>query len=39
VGGLGLLRDLQDLYLMTTECDITWTMIGQAALQALVVAR
>jgi hypothetical protein len=30
-GGLGLLRDLQDLYLMATECDITWTMIGQAA--------
>jgi hypothetical protein len=30
-GGLGLLRDLQDLYLMATECDITWTMLGQAA--------
>ncbi len=30
-GGLGLLRDLHDLYLMATECDITWTMIGQAA--------
>jgi hypothetical protein len=30
-GGLGLLRDLQDLYLMATECDITWTMVGQAA--------
>jgi hypothetical protein len=30
-GGLGLLRDLQDLYLMGTECDIAWTMIGQAA--------
>jgi hypothetical protein len=30
-GGLGLLRDLQDLYLMTAECDITWTMVGQAA--------
>ena len=30
-GGLGLLRDLQDLYLMATECDISWTMIGQAA--------
>jgi hypothetical protein len=30
-GGLGLLRDLQDLYLMATECDIAWTMIGQAA--------
>jgi hypothetical protein len=26
-----LLRDLQDLYLMATECDITWTMVGQAA--------
>lgn len=30
-GGLGLLRDLQDLYLMTNACDISWTMIGQAA--------
>jgi hypothetical protein len=30
-GGLGLLRDLQDLYLMASECDIAWTLIGQAA--------
>src|SRR5919107_5684367 len=30
-GGLGLLRDLQDLYLMVSACDISWTMIGQAA--------
>jgi hypothetical protein len=30
-GGLGLLRDLQDLYLMATECDIAWTLVGQAA--------
>jgi hypothetical protein len=30
-GGLGLLRDLQDLYLMTAECDICWTIVGQAA--------
>ena len=30
-GGLGLLRDLHDLYLMATECDITWTLVGQAA--------
>lgn len=30
-GGLGLLRDLQDAYLMTAECDITWTLVGQAA--------
>jgi hypothetical protein len=30
-GGLGLLRDLQDLYLMAAECDITWTVVGQAA--------
>jgi hypothetical protein len=30
-GGLGLIRDLQDLYLMATECDICWTVIGQAA--------
>jgi len=27
----GLLRDLQDLYVMTNFCDITWTMVGQAA--------
>lgn len=30
-GGLGLLRDLHDLYLMATECEITWTLVGQAA--------
>jgi hypothetical protein len=30
-GDLGLLRDLQDLYLMAAECDIAWTLIGQAA--------
>ncbi|GLW35741.1 hypothetical protein [Actinoplanes regularis] len=30
-GGLGLLRDLQDLYLMAAECDICWTIVGQAA--------
>lgn len=30
-GGLGLLRDLHDLYLMATECDICWTVVGQAA--------
>ena len=30
-GGLGLLRDLQDLYLMVHACDISWTMVGQAA--------
>ena len=30
-GGLGLLRDLQDVYLMAAECDITWTLVGQAA--------
>jgi hypothetical protein len=30
-GGLGLLRDLHDLYLMASTCDISWTMIGQAA--------
>ncbi len=30
-GGLGLLRDLHDLYVMTSFCDVTWTMIGQAA--------
>ncbi len=30
-GPLALLRDLQDLYLMAAECDIAWTVIGQAA--------
>ena len=30
-GGIGLLRDLHDLYLMASECDIAWTLIGQAA--------
>ena len=30
-GGLGLLRDLHDLYLMATECDISWTLVGQGA--------
>jgi len=30
-GGVGLLRDLHDLYLMATECDLAWTLVGQAA--------
>jgi hypothetical protein len=30
-GPLGLLRDLHDLYLMACECDVTWTLVGQAA--------
>jgi hypothetical protein len=30
-GGLGLLRDLHDLYLQASNCDIAWTLIGQAA--------
>jgi hypothetical protein len=30
-GSLGLLRDLHDLYLMACECDIAWTVVGQAA--------
>ncbi len=29
-GGLGLLRDLQDLLLMASEADMAWTLIGQA---------
>jgi len=33
-GPLGLLRDLQDLYLLVTLTDITWTMVKQAG-QAL----
>ncbi len=30
-GNCGPLRDLQDLYLMGNFCDVTWTIIGQAA--------
>ncbi|MBV9454532.1 MAG: hypothetical protein JOZ19_10490 [Rubrobacter sp.] len=30
-GGLGLLRDLHDLYVMASFCSITWTMVGQGA--------
>lgn len=30
-GPVGLLRDLQDLYLLVSLVDITWTMIKQAA--------
>jgi hypothetical protein len=30
-GPLALLRDLQDLYLMASECDLAWTVLGQAA--------
>ncbi|MCU1446708.1 hypothetical protein [Cryobacterium sp.] len=30
-GPVGLLRDLQDLYLLASFVDITWTMIRQAA--------
>jgi hypothetical protein len=30
-GGLGLLRDLHDLYLMACMCEIAWTVVGQAA--------
>ena len=30
-GGLALLRDLHDLYLMATEVEISWDVIGQAA--------
>jgi hypothetical protein len=26
-----VLRDLHDLYLMAAECDIVWTLVGQAA--------
>ena len=33
-GPLGLLRDLQDLYLLATLVDVTWVMVKQAA-QAL----
>lgn len=30
-GGIGLLRDLQDTYLLAVECELCWSMIGQAA--------
>lgn len=30
-GAVGLLRDLQDLYLLASLVDITWTMVKQAA--------
>jgi hypothetical protein len=30
-GGLGLLRDLHDLYLMACLCEMAWTVVGQAA--------
>lgn len=30
-GGVGLLRDLQDLYVLASFVDITWTMVRQAA--------
>lgn len=30
-GALGLLRDLHDLLLMATECEITWTLLAQGA--------
>jgi hypothetical protein len=29
-GGLGLLRDLHDLYLLANYLDIAWTIVGQA---------
>lgn len=31
-GGVGLLRDLQDVYLLVSMNDITWQMLRQAAL-------
>jgi hypothetical protein len=30
-GGLGLLRDLHEIYLMVTECDLVWTLIEVGA--------
>jgi hypothetical protein len=30
-GGLGLLRDLHDLYLLAAYLDMAWTVVGQAA--------
>jgi hypothetical protein len=31
-GPVGLLRDLQDLYVLASLVDVTWTMVKQAAL-------
>ena len=25
------MRDLHDLYLVATECDVSWVLVGQAA--------
>jgi hypothetical protein len=30
-GGVGLLRDLQDLYILASFVDLTWTVVAQAA--------
>lgn len=30
-GPLALLRDLHDLYLLASECDLAWTLVGQGA--------
>lgn len=30
-GALGLLRDLQDLYLLATDVEVGWSLVGQAA--------
>jgi hypothetical protein len=30
-GPIGLLRDLHDLFVMTAECDLCWTLVGQGA--------
>ncbi len=37
-GPLGLLRDLNDLYLLACECELAWTLVGQAARGALLVS-
>ena len=33
-----MLRDLHDLYLMATECEITWTLAAQGARDADLLA-
>jgi hypothetical protein len=30
-GPIGLLRDLQDVFLVASRCDLAWTLVGQAA--------
>jgi hypothetical protein len=37
-GGLGLLRDLHDLYLLASYLDMAWMVVGQAAKGAHLIS-